>query len=92
MTTAAIGYLGYALINLWGPLQVWQMIRGNHVELGRLPMVTLCAGLLCLQVSFTADGLPLYTQAGNGLALLFSAAMLAIVSYRKGRTSGTLQP
>lgn len=90
MLIAAIGYLGYALINLWAPLQIGHMIRGRHVELGRLPIVTLCAGLLCLQVSFTADSLPLYTQVGNGLGLLFSAVMLAIVSYRKRRTRGTV--
>lgn len=90
MITAAIGYLGYALINLWGPLQIGHMVRGRHVEFGRLPIVTLCAGLLCLQVSFAADSLPLYAQAGNGLSLLFSTAMLVIVSYRKRRTRGTV--
>ena len=83
--TAAVGYLGYALINLWAPLQISHMIRGRHAELGRLPVVTLCAGLLCLQVSFAADSLPLYTQVGNGLSLLFSTTMLAIVSYRRRR-------
>jgi len=84
--TAAVGYLGYALINLWAPLQIFHMTRTRpNIELGRLPVVTLCAGLLCLQVSFAADSLPLYTQVGNGLSLLFSTTMLAIVSYRRRR-------
>lgn len=85
MITAAIGYLGYAFINLWGPLQIVHMARGRHIELGRLPLVTLCVGLLCLQVSFGLDGLPLYTQVGNAAGLLFSVSMLAIVTHRKGR-------
>lgn len=81
--TAAIGYLGYALINLWGPLQVWHMLKGKHIELGRAPLVTLVLGMACLQVSFALDSLPLYTQVGNGLGLTFCTVMLAIVSYRK---------
>ena len=84
MITAAIGYLGYALINLWGPLQIVHMVRGRHIELGRLPLATLVLGMACLQVSFLADGLPLYTQAGNGAGLAFSTIILAIVSFRRG--------
>lgn len=83
MTTALLGYLGYALINLWGPLQIAHMLLGKHIELGRLPLVTLVLGMACLQVSFLVDGLPLYTQAGNGVGLTFCAVMLVIVS-RKG--------
>jgi len=83
MLTAIIGYLGYVLINLWGPLQIVHMLRGKHIELGRLPLITLVLGMACLQVSFAVDGLPLYTQAGNGMGLTFCTAMLALVSYRK---------
>jgi hypothetical protein len=84
VVAAAIGYLGYVLINLWGPLQIAHMLRGQHVELGRAPLVSLMLGLVCLQVSFALDGLPLYTQVGNGAGLTFSTVMLVIVS-RKGR-------
>jgi hypothetical protein len=80
--TSIIGYLGYALINLWSPLQIIHMVRGRHIELGRLPVATLVGGLVCLQVSFGLDHLPLYTQVGNAMGLVFSAAILSIISLR----------
>lgn len=86
--TELLGYLGYALIVLWTPIQIIHMLRGSNVELGRFPLVTLALGLGCLQVSFGLDRLPLYAQIGNGMSLSFTMQMLAIVSWRKWQEAG----
>jgi len=82
--TALLGYLGYAFVVCFYPLQLFEAIKGKNLNLGLLPLISLVLGLALLQVSFVLAGVIPYI-VGNGLGLVFSMALLGI------KTGGVFQ-
>ena len=82
--TALLGYLGYAFVVGFCPLQLFEAIKGRTLNLGLLPLISLVLGLALLQVSFVLAGVIPYI-VGNGLGLVFSTALLGI------KTGGVFQ-
>ena len=72
-----LGYVGYAFVVAFYPLQVFEAVTRRNLNLGLLPLISLTLGLVVLQVSFTLSGVIPYI-VGNGLGLFFSVILLGL--------------
>lgn len=72
-----LGYVAYFLICAFGFLQLFNMVRGSNRDLGRLPLVSLVAGLALLEYQVIRDGAPTYIYWGNAASLIATVLNLA---------------
>jgi len=76
-TAIVLGYVAYVFITAFGFLQLFDMVRGQNRDLGRLPLFSLILGLALLQSQLTRDGAPLYLVIGNGASLTATVLNMA---------------
>jgi len=72
-----LGYVGYAFVVAFYPLQVFEAVTRRNLKFGLLPLISLTVGLALLEVSFSLNGVIPYI-VGNGLALFFSVILLGL--------------
>jgi len=72
-----LGYVGYAFVVAFYPLQVFEALARKNLNLGFWPLISLVVGLAVLQVSFVLNGVAPYAL-GNGLGLFFSVVLLGL--------------
>ena len=76
---SVLGYLAYALICAFSPLQLWGMVRGKNIDLGAWPLVSLTAGLALLAGTFAFVTVPMYVIVGTTVSMAGCAANLALI-------------
>lgn len=74
-----LGYVAYAFICLFNPIQLLFMVRRKNVNLGAWPLASLVLGLALLSVSFWYVAVPTYVIVGTAVSLLGCAANLLLV-------------
>lgn len=81
-----LGYVAYAFICLFNPLQLFSMVRRRNINLGAWPLVSLTLGLALLELSFIWVAAPTYVVIGTALSLAFTAVNLIQVLHQQRGT------
>lgn len=82
-----LGYVAYAFICFFNPLQLFSMVRRRNINLGAWPLVSLTLGLALLELSFLWVTAPMYVVIGTAVSLTFTAINLMQVLYAQRGTN-----